>query len=71
MGDISKFNFNNKLLPEAARFMMTPQSGFKYSFIAISEDGLIGPLGASDDVKNHLSDMFELEKGSKFRRTFC
>ncbi|GAB5587406.1 hypothetical protein Unana1_02306 [Umbelopsis nana] len=58
MDDISKFYFTNKLLPEVARYAMTPQSGFKDDFIDITEEGLVLALGTSDDVKAYLQKAF-------------
>ncbi|GAB5594012.1 hypothetical protein Unana1_08912 [Umbelopsis nana] len=69
MDDISNFfYFTNKLLPEVARYALTPQSGFKDDFTDITEDGLIQTLGTSDDVRAYLQQAFGLI-GSKLTST--
>ncbi|CAO3676652.1 unnamed protein product [Umbelopsis ramanniana] len=60
MDDISIFYFTNKLLPDACRFAMSPQSGFKDCFIDITEEGLLRALCTSDDVKNYVKNVYGL-----------
>ena len=61
MDDISLFYFTNMLLPPVARFSICPQSGFKESYVDITEDGLIEALGPNDEMKAYLKDVFGVE----------
>jgi hypothetical protein len=62
--DISKFYFTNKLLPEAARYAISPQSRFSDTFIDITEEGLAQAFGPSDDIKTYLKSVsvFQVQK---------
>lgn len=70
MDDISVFYFTNMLLPPVARFSICPQSGFKESYVDITEDGLIEALGSNDEMKAYLKDVFGIE-GSKVTMGSC
>ena len=61
MDDISRFYFTNKLLPESARFALTPLSGSKDSFIDITEEGLLDALYEIGDMNNILCGAFGLQ----------
>ena len=61
MDDISRFYFTNKLLPESARFALTPLSGSKDSFIDITEEGLLEALYEIGDMNNILCGAFGLQ----------
>ena len=60
LDDVSKFYFTNMLLPQPARYLMTPTSGFKDGFIDITEEGLMQAIGISNDVRPYYNRIFNI-----------
>jgi hypothetical protein len=44
LDDVFKFYLTSKLLPEASRYRISPESGYDHSFMVITEDALLEAL---------------------------
>jgi hypothetical protein len=62
LDDISKFYFTNKLLPQEARYQMTPQSSYGDSYLDITEEALVLAMPLDPLEVIHLSHIFGLEE---------
>jgi hypothetical protein len=60
LDDVSKLHFTSMLLPKPALYLMTPTSGFLDGFIDITEEGLMQPIGISNDVRPYYNRIFNI-----------
>jgi hypothetical protein len=62
LDDISKFYFKNKLLPQEARYQMTPQPSYGDSYLDIKEEALVLAMSLDPLEVIHQSHIFALEE---------